>query len=424
MTEVEALSFSNIEGKVIDNFKIMEQFAGGGFSKVHFAQHLPTQSYCAAKVVDLSIQNTSGFNGIMKEISVYMQVTHPRIVTLYRFSLVDKILIFFLRFAPNGTLLNYVGRENGLREMEARRLFLQIYDTVLFLHMKHFLVHRDLKLENILLDKENNILLTDFGLSDTFYNTTLKSMVGTPGYMPPEVLAGSEYNEKCDVWSLGICIFLMVTGHLPFSSTSDFRSLITQAENLQFPECFSPSLIDLLRKMICPIMAQRSPLDKLHSHPWLSGLPPISMNFQPKPIIFYRINQITDILKYRRSPIMIEEVTAKICNENQKIEIETIKQDLMDGKINEVTTSYFILMYPYFDKPAIPLSKTPNVVRSTKRIVEKKNPFLERNPIVPIQPKRVLNSSRERISPPVNMRPRVIEPKVKQKQKLIKRQWA
>ena len=91
-----SISLSNIEGKIIDNFKIMELFSTLVFSKVHFARHIPTNCYCAAKIVDLSTQNTSSFNGIMKEISVYMQVSHPRIVTLYRFSLVSKILIFFL----------------------------------------------------------------------------------------------------------------------------------------------------------------------------------------------------------------------------------------------------------------------------------------------------------------------------------------
>lgn len=317
--ESEPITISNIEGKVIDNFQIMELFSTGGFSKVHFARHIPTNCYCAAKIVDLSKQNTSTFNGMMKEISVYMQVSHPRIVTLYRFSLVSKILIFFLQYAPNGTLLNYVNRQNGLKENEARRLFLQLFDTIRYIHIKHFLVHRDLKLENILLDKDNNILLTDFGLSDTFYNTTLKSTVGTPGYMPPEVLAGSEYNEKCDVWSLGVCLYLMIAGRLPFSATNDFRLLKSQAENIQFPEFFSQGLVDLLRKMLTPTISERPSIEKLFSHRYLTGIPPISMNFMPTPIIFYRINNIADILKFRRSEYNTSKVEETIEQANQKV---------------------------------------------------------------------------------------------------------
>ncbi|KAK8888590.1 hypothetical protein M9Y10_033321 [Tritrichomonas musculus] len=323
-----SISLSNIEGKIIDNFKIMELFSTGGFSKVHFARHIPTNCYCAAKIVDLSTQNTSSFNGIMKEISVYMQVSHPRIVTLYRFSLVSKILIFFLQYAPNGTLLNYVNRYKGLKEMEARRLFIQLFDTVRYLHLKHFLVHRDLKLENILLDKDNNILLTDFGLCDTYYNTTLKSTVGTPGYMPPEVVAGKEYDEKCDVWSLGVCLFLMVSARLPFTPSNDFRVLVSQAETLQFPEIFSSALSDLLRKMLTPSMSNRPSIEKLSSHPFLTGLPPIKMNFMPKPIIFYRITNITDILKYKRATYTSPNIEETI--ERAKTEVKEIEDFLAE----------------------------------------------------------------------------------------------
>lgn len=329
MSENEAITISNIEGKVVDSFKILEQFSTGGFSKVHFARHLPTNCYCAAKIVDLQAQNKSSFNGIMKEISVYMQVNHPRIVQLYRYSLVDKILIFFLQYAPNGTLLSFVNRHNGLREFEGRRLFLQLFEAVQYIHMKHFLVHRDLKLENVLLDKDDNILLTDFGLCDTFYNSTLKSIVGTPGYMPPEIMAGSEYNEKCDVWSLGICLYLMLTGRFPFSGTNDFRLLIQQAEKLQYPDNFSPALVDILRKMLNPHISSRFGIDRLHSHPFLTGLPPISMNFMPTPIIFYKINQITDILKYKRAPYSTDKVEEVISKAQQKVsEIEKLLPEM------------------------------------------------------------------------------------------------
>jgi serine/threonine protein kinase len=138
----------------------------------------------------------------------------------------------------------------------------------------HFLVHRDLKLENILIDAHGCVKLSDFGLAGTYYENVMRTFAGTPGYQAPEVLAGGGYDEKCDIWSLGVCLYAMVAGTLPFPRRSGgFKFLIDQAIGLPFPRSFSPPLTDIVRRMLAPRPNERPTMMQLQAHPWLRTAP-------------------------------------------------------------------------------------------------------------------------------------------------------
>lgn len=350
------------EGEIIDEFEILERIGGGAFSRVHIARHIPTGTYVAAKIVDLGHLKQHEFVGIMREISVYMQVDHPNVCTCYRLSVVEKNLIFFIEFAKGGTLLQYVNKRCRLMEVEAQRLFVQMFETLRHLHIYYFLVHRDLKLENILLDEHNNVKITDFGLSSTYYCNIMRSSVGTPGYTPPEVVAGSEYDEKCDVWSLGICLYAMMTGNLPFMSTNNYRKLIEEADNFKFPSEFSPALTDLLRRMLQTRPASRPRLTDIQNHPWLKGIKPAGSNISPMPMVFYRVDSINDILKFKRRPGKIDEVALERCAE-YGLDIEKVRRDLDEGMVNSNTATYFAILHPMLEKPAKEIPAPPHSVR-------------------------------------------------------------
>ena len=343
----------NLEGKVVDGFQILERFAGGGFSEVHMAKHLRTNRHCAVKIINLASMNQTAFNGMMREISVFMQVSHPNIVSCFRLSLVNKLLLFFMEYIPNGTLLQFIQRRRKYDESEVRRIFVQLFAVLRYIHTHHFLVHRDLKLENVLLDVHNNVKLIDFGLSGTFYNTILKTFVGSPGYTPPEVVAGNEYGEKCDVWSLGVCLYALVAARLPFTLQSkDLKKLLAECETLTKPENMSPACWDLVRRMLAVRPGDRPTLDQLNQHPWITGLPPIDSKITPVPIIFYRVKGFEDIVKFKRKARLVlnEEVAsnaAKLCD----VDKDELVRELEAGLITERTTTYYLLTSPIAEKP-------------------------------------------------------------------------
>ena len=103
----------------------------------------------------------------------------------------------------------------------------------------------------------------------------MRTFVGTPGYSAPEVIAGGDYDNKCDVWSLGVCLYAMLTATLPFTAqNTNYRLLVDEATQLKYPMTFSPALQDLLKKMFTIRPQNRMSLQQLQNHPWLRGLPP------------------------------------------------------------------------------------------------------------------------------------------------------
>jgi serine/threonine protein kinase len=363
------LTLDTIEGRTIDEFEILEQFARGGFSHVHLARHVPTSTYCAAKVIDLEKQNSDVFMTILHEISVFMQVSHPHLCPLYHLSQIDSLLIFFMEYEPHGTLSDYIRRfDAGLPEAEAHRLFLQLFAAIRHCHAIHFLAHRDLKPENVLLDAHMNARLIDFGLSDTFYCNTMRSLVGTAGHVAPEVIAGRDYDERCDVWSLGVCLFRMATGRSPFTmQRANSRELVREAEQLVIPA--SRPLADIIHRMLTPVPANRPNLLQLQSHPWLSPLAPIVGNITPRPIVFYRVGKFCDILKFHRGAIVPDSEILQRCLRFVDCDEPTLRKRLQEGRICPATAVYFIMMSPLTERPRsrLPQLRSPESRKALPR---------------------------------------------------------
>ncbi|GMF77757.1 unnamed protein product [[Candida] boidinii] len=162
----------------------------------------------------------------------------------------------------------------------ACRLFAQLVSGVDYMHSKG-IVHRDLKLENLLLDKHKNIIITDFGFVNSFHgNDFMKTSCGSPCYAAPELVVSSEPYEgrKVDVWSCGVILYAMLAGYLPFDddpqnpdgdNIARLYHYITHTP-LTFPEYIQPTPRDLLRKIIVSNPRKRIDLKQVRSHPWLA----------------------------------------------------------------------------------------------------------------------------------------------------------
>ncbi|KAG5860573.1 serine/threonine kinase [Encephalitozoon hellem] len=197
-------------------------------------------------------------------------LNHKNICKLYGYINTSRNLVLVLELVNGMDLHKYIRRYGKLEEDHARALFVQILHGVDYLHT-HSIVHRDLKLENIIVHEET-AKICDFGLS-TFYDrhSVLKDYCGTPQCAPPEIMRGIPYiGPEVDVWCLGIILYAMVHGKLPFESEeiglSSRHEIISKVE---IDESLSNELKDLIRKIIEPDKSMRIGMDQLMRHPWV-----------------------------------------------------------------------------------------------------------------------------------------------------------
>lgn len=219
---------------------------------------------------------------IHREINSLKLLNHPNIVNLVEVMKSGKYIGIVLEYASGGELFDYILHHKYLKENIAKKLFAQLVSGVDYMHSKG-LIHRDLKLENLLLDKHKNVIISDFGFVNSYNkekNDLMKTSCGSPCYAAPElVLTQSPYEgKKVDIWSLGVILYAMLSGYLPFDDDPDNEdgSDIVKLYHyicktpLTFPEYVSPLARDLLRKIIVPEPKKRINIDAIRNHPWLS----------------------------------------------------------------------------------------------------------------------------------------------------------
>ncbi|KAJ9657741.1 hypothetical protein H2201_008054 [Coniosporium apollinis] len=257
--------------------------------------------------------NKSRLQKIYREIEILKGLQHPNIVRLHEMVQTERHIGIILEYASGGELFDYILNHRYLKDNAARRLFAQLVSGVGYLHKKG-IVHRDLKLENLLLDRNRNIIITDFGFANTFnpddelgeeieYNLTSKDFVkrmnldqtdaaghrrgdlmqtscGSPCYAAPElVVSDSLYTgRKVDVWSCGVILYAMLAGYLPFDDDpanpeGDNINLLYKyivSTPLTFPEYVTPHARDLLKRILVPDPRKRADLFEVARHSWLS----------------------------------------------------------------------------------------------------------------------------------------------------------
>lgn len=171
----------------------------------------------AVKVIDVSKLN-SQFHSLIQEILTLKKMDHPNIVKIYEMYKDDETLYLVMEYVEGEELFDFVADRFKLKEKEACDIIEQLVKSIRYLN-KLGVAHRDLKPENIIINKKTfQIKILDFGLSAYFDESSqLKSKVGTPYYVAPEVLDGS-YGKECDMWSIGIICYILLVGYPPFNS--------------------------------------------------------------------------------------------------------------------------------------------------------------------------------------------------------------
>ncbi|KAL8588764.1 MAP/microtubule affinity-regulating kinase 3 [Nucella lapillus] len=201
----------------IGKYRLIKTIGKGNFAKVKLAKHVPTGKEVAIKIIDKTQLNPSSLQKLFREVRIMKMLDHPNIVKIFEVIETEKTLYLVMEYASGGEVFDYLVAHGRMREKEARAKFRQIVSAVQYCHQKH-IVHRDLKAENLLLDGDMNIKIADYGFSNEFVpGNKLDTFCGSPPYAAPELFQGKKYDgPEVDVWSLGVILYTLVSGSLPF----------------------------------------------------------------------------------------------------------------------------------------------------------------------------------------------------------------
>ena len=270
-----------------ETFNIIKDLGQGSYGHVIRVQHKQTgHIYACKKMNKKQITNKQRFK---TEIDLLKATDHPNIVKLYGIFEDNIFLHLIMEECTGGEFFNRLAQRakdlNMYTEKDAARIFKQLLGAVNYLHA-HGVCHRDIKPENILfstIDEESPLKLIDFGLSKIFNgdDNTMKGTVGTTFYMAPEVITG-KYNEKCDVWSCGVILYIMLCGKPPFYSKdeNDLKHQICEMKyDFSFPEFqnVSEEAKDLIKSILVS-KETRPSIQEVLEHKWIKENAPNSTN--------------------------------------------------------------------------------------------------------------------------------------------------
>ncbi|KAK7258633.1 hypothetical protein RIF29_24214 [Crotalaria pallida] len=262
-----------------NSYEILEEIGRGKFGTVFRCYNPINNQFYAIKIINKHLLTDSTDRMCLENESTFLAYLspHPNILQISDvFEDTDSLSIVTELCQPNFTLFDRIS-DHPLSEPEASSMMKNLLEAVSHCH-KLGIAHRDIKPENLLFDSWGNLKVCDFGSAEWFGDErSMNGIVGTPYYVAPEVLLGREYNEKVDVWSSGVIMYIMLGGIPPFfgdTASQIFESVVRG--NLRFPTKIfrnvSSSAKDLMRKMICRDPSRRISAEQALRHPWiLSG---------------------------------------------------------------------------------------------------------------------------------------------------------
>ena len=262
------------------NYKIADKIGSGSFGKVYKVIYIPLNQARAMKVVSKdTLQYQDDDKKFLKEIEILSQIDHPNILKVFEYYQDNENYYVITELCSGGELYDQIYELNHFSEREAAIIMEQLLSAIMYIHSKN-IVHRDLKPENILLENNKEkknfyIKIIDFGTSNFFDKLTkLTLKVGTPYYIAPEVLRKS-YNQKCDIWSCGVILYILLTGTPPFNGNDEndiMKNVLKGKFSMEGDEWMkiSKEAKDLTEKLLTYDIDKRISAEEAWKHPWIA----------------------------------------------------------------------------------------------------------------------------------------------------------
>lgn len=204
----------------INEFEIAKLIKSGGYGKIFLAKSILTNNFVAIKQTDVTNLSNEEIYNISREALYLESLKHKNIVKYINSYNYENYFYTVMQYAEGGELGSYINKKLWLTERETKKIFIQLIEAIKYIHTKN-IIHRDLKPNNIVFSDVNmeNILVIDFGISGYSYGNIHESIkAGTMKFVPPEIASGIDYSSstKVDIWALGIILYYMLFGILPF----------------------------------------------------------------------------------------------------------------------------------------------------------------------------------------------------------------
>jgi len=258
----------------LERYELTKDVLGQGyFAVVKVAIEKATGERVAVKFVNKKLVEKQ--ENLKTETSLLQVIKHPNVVQLKDICDTKDTLFIVMELMEGGELYEEIVKRKSFTEKDASYLMKQLLEALAYLHSKG-IVHRDLKLENLLITKPGslNIKLADFGLSKVYSGEAMQSACGTPYYVAPEILEGEGYGPLIDTWAAGVLLYVLLSGRLPFSGDTDvdlFKAIMECDLVWKKPQFdnVSASAKDLITKLIARDPTERLSAEEALQHEWI-----------------------------------------------------------------------------------------------------------------------------------------------------------
>lgn len=371
--------FDSTNPFITKNYDLEETIGQGHFATVKSAKHIFSGERVAIKIIDKLKLDSISREHLFQEVKCMKLVQHPNVVRLYEVIDTNSKLYLIQELGDGGDMYDYIMKHsNGLDEDQAKIYFCQIVNAIKYCHDLK-VVHRDLKPENVVFFQQTGqVKLTDFGFSNTYESDSkLLTSCGSLAYSAPEILLGdSYYAPPVDIWSLGVILYMLVTGRAPFQEANDSETLMMILDcKYYLPEYLSKECSDLIARMIVKDPSKRISLDDIKSHDWFLTKHDESSDSDSES------NERKPLSKSDKEKIIQLMIDGEICKSK-----ETIEENLRMDNYNYITATFFLLAEKINRSP---LKKNKNILN----MLGKRKPLVDLNSNVSVSSSSVLSKS-------------------------------